>query len=198
MLGVMNLLEAFGISSGVLAAVAYLPYIRDIFKGDAKPERASWFIWVVLASIAFFSQLAEGAKSSLWFTGLDSLGALIIFVLALKYGSGGFTKRDKIGLLAAAVGLLLWYLTRHATVALLMTVIVDASGTFLTVMKTYEDPSTETYAMWMMVTVAGALAMVSVGRLSMTLLVYPFYIFLANFTVVVAKFVGTHKKQLKT
>ncbi|HEX3569144.1 MAG TPA: hypothetical protein VHT70_05750 [Candidatus Saccharimonadales bacterium] len=129
----MSILQFIGVASGVLAAVAYVPYVRDIFKGDAKPERVSWFIWVVLACIAFFSQLAEGAHSSLWFTGLDSVGAVVIFLLALRYGAGGFTRRDKIGLLTAGIGLLLWYVTRHAAIALLLTIIVDASGAWLTV-----------------------------------------------------------------
>lgn len=188
------MLQTIGIIAGALAGVAYIPYVRDILKGRAKPERASWFIWVVLAGIAFFSQLAEGATSSLWFTGLDSLGALAVFLLALKYGLGGFARRDKIALVAAGIGLTLWYITRHAAIALLMTIIVDAASTILTVLKTYEDPGTETYAMWALVTVAGILAMISVGSLNPTLLVYPFYIFLANFAVVVAKYVGTRAK----
>jgi hypothetical protein len=191
------MLQTIGIISGLIAGVAYLPYVRDILKGDAKPERASWFIWVVLASIAFFSQLAQGATGSLWFTGLDSIGALIVFFLALKYGLGGFTRRDKVALVAAGVGLVLWYLTRHAAIALLTTIIIDASGTALTVIKTYEDPSTETYTMWALVTVAGILAMISVGRFNLVLLIYPFYIFLANLVVVLAKFAGTKSKGLK-
>lgn len=190
----MNILQLVGVVSGVLAAVAYIPYIRDIFRGDAKPERASWFIWLVLACIAFFSQLAEGAHSSLWFTAFDSVGALVIFLLALRYGAGGFTRRDKAGLLIAGIGLLLWYVTRHAAAALLMTIIVDASGAWLTVAKTYKNPRTETYAMWAMVAAAGVLAVISVGNMAPTLLAYPFYIFLANVAVVVAKFLGTRRK----
>lgn len=193
----MSILEVAGISAGILAAVAYVPYIRDILNGDAKPERASWLIWVVLAGIAFFSQRTEGARASLWFVGLDGLGALIILLLAIKHGVGGLTRRDKVGLVAAGIGLVLWYVTRHATIALLMTIVVDASGTSLTVLKTYEDPSSETYAMWVMVTIAGILTIVSVGRIDIALLVYPLYIFLANFAVVLAKFVGTTTKRLK-
>jgi hypothetical protein len=194
----MSILQFIGVASGVLAAVAYVPYVRDIFKGDAKPERVSWFIWVVLACIAFFSQLAEGAHSSLWFTGLDSVGAVVIFLLALRYGAGGFTRRDKIGLLTAGIGLLLWYVTRHAAIALLLTIIVDASGAWLTVAKTYKNPRTETYAMWAMVALAGVLAMISVGGMNPALLVYPFYIFLANIAVVFAKFAGSYRKRTES
>lgn len=193
----MDILQAIGFAAGILAMIAYVPYIRDILKGDAKPERTSWFIWVVLAIIAFVSQLAEGARSSLWFTGLDSLGAAAIFVLAVKFGVGGFSRRDKIALLAAGAGLVLWFLTRHAAFALLMTIIIDASGTTLTVLKTYEQPETETYTMWVVVTIAAVLTMVSVGRISVVVMVYPLYIFLANFAVVVAKFAGTRRRKIQ-
>lgn len=188
------MLQTIGIVAGVLAGVAYIPYIKDIVTGGAKPERASWFIWVVLAVIAFFSQLAEGATRSLWFTGLDSLGALAVFGLALWHGVGGFTRRDRVALVAAAVGLVLWYFTRHAAIALFMAIIVDLSGVSLTVIKAYEDPKTETYTMWALVSVAGILAMISVGRWDWLVLAYPFYIFLANFVVVLAKFAGTRLK----
>src|SRR5450631_872873 len=103
------MLESIGVASGVLAAGSYVPYVQDMVKGKVKPERASWLIWAVLAAIAFSSQYAKGATQSLWFTGLDSFGAAVVFFLALKFGIGGMTTRDVGALIAAAVGLALWY-----------------------------------------------------------------------------------------
>lgn len=179
-----------GLASGIIIILSHVPYIRDIILHTTKPERASWFIWLVLGSIAFFSQLAEGATSSLWLNAFDTLGVLITFILAIKFGVGGLNKRDVIALIAAGIGLILWYLTRHASIALIIAILIDASGTTLTVIKAYEDPGSETLLAWLGFALAGILATISVGKLNSILLLYPFYIFLANFSVAVAMFLG--------
>lgn len=188
------MLELIGTLSGILAAISYLPYTRDILGRKAKPERASWLIWSFLAGIAFFSQLSKGATNSLWFAGLDSLGAFIIFCLSIKYGVGGLTRQDIRALAAAGIGLVLWYVSHDAIYALLITIVIDAIGTSLTVMKTYGDPSTETYPMWLIVCAASILATISIGKFDPVLIAYPLYIFGANFAVVIAKFTAEQKK----
>src|SRR5579859_3201994 len=184
-----------GLLAGILAGISYIPYARDILRHRVKPERASWLIWVVLAGIAFFSQLAKGATQSLWLTGLDSLGALTVLLLSLHFGVGGLKRRDVAALIIAAVGLLLWHFTHNALYALLISMGIDAAGTILTVWKTFEDPASETYTMWLLVSIASILALISVGRYNLTLMSYPLYIFMANISVVCAIFVGRHMKR---
>lgn len=187
--------EIIGVAAGILAVVAALPYIFDIFKGRAKPERASWLIWSALAVIAFFSQAAKGATSSLWLTGLDSLASITIFALSVKWGVGGFTRRDIFSLGLAAVGLLLWCFTNDSLYALLIVMGVDALGTGLTVIKTYQDPSTETYTMWVVLSLASLLGIVSVGRFDIQIMAYPIYLFAANAAVVIAKLLATSNQR---
>jgi hypothetical protein len=193
----MNVIFQFlGILAGIISLAAVVPYVRDIIHHKAQPERASWLIWLALSLIAFTSQLAEGATSSLWLTVFDTIGMLIVFSLSLKFGVGGFTRRDIIALLIAATGLMLWYVTRHAVYALFIAMAIDAIGTSLTVVKTYADPTSETYTMWIMVAVAGVLSMISVGKFDLVLLAYPFYILLANLAVVAAIAAGQRRKEL--
>lgn len=188
----MPILKIIGIISGVFAAISYIPYIADILRRKAKPERASWLIWSILFIIVTIAQYFEGARYSLIFTLFDGIGAFTIFVLSIKFGVGGLTKRDIRGLIAAAIGLLLWYLTSNPIFALILSIAVDGIAATLTVLKTFENPKSETYFMWSMVASAALLGMVAVGELNLGLLVYPFYIFLANFSVVVAKFIAEH------
>jgi hypothetical protein len=192
------MLQYFGLAAGIIAIVSHIPYFVDIVRQTTKPERASWFIWTVLGSIAFVTQLVEGASSSLWLTGMDSIGVLLTFILAVKFGTGGLSKRDMRALIAAGIGLILWYITKHASIALLITIFVDLTGTVLTVIKSYEDPESETLITWLGVSLAGLLAMISVGKFNLILLVYPFYIFSANFAVVVAMVIGKRKNGKNT
>ena len=188
------MLQLLGIASGILVGISYIPYIKDIFLHTTKPERASWFIWVVLGGIAFFTQLAEGANWSLWLTGIETIGVLLVFLLSVKYGVGGGTRRDLIALIAAGVGLLLWYFFQHAFIALFIAILIDCIGASLTVIKAYRDPGSETFSTWVLVAIAGILGMLAVGTVDLILLSYPFYIFLSNVAVVIAMMLGKSKR----
>lgn len=187
------MLQILGLLSGTLSAICYVPYIADILKGKTKPERASWLIWGVLGYIAFFSQLAKGATDSLWLTGIQSVGISIIFLLSLKYGVGGLTGKDIFALIAAAAGLALWFLTKEAAVALFIIIGIDAIGGFLTILKAYRYPSSETLVTWVLAGLSGILATFAVGNLNWILLTYPFYTFLLNSLVILAIILGKKK-----
>ncbi|MBA3678861.1 hypothetical protein H0W80_01530 [Candidatus Saccharibacteria bacterium] len=189
--------EFFGIAAGLLTGIAAIPYIIDIVRKKARPERASWFIWLVLAVIAFSTQFAEGATWSLIITAVDSIAVLIIFLLSIKYGEGRITRRDKIGLAVAGIGLVLWFITRHAVIALLFIVAVDASGVVLTLIKTYQEPDSETYTMWLLVAFAAIMSLLSVSIYTVGILIYPFYLFVANVSVPIAKYTGENLKLKK-
>jgi len=190
----MDAIKFFGYLSGTLSVVAIIPYIYDILKGNTKPERASWFIWSALGLIAFFSQMEKGATNSLWMVGTSTVAVIVVSLLSLKLGYGGFSKRDKISLLIAAFGILLWFITKEAAFALFITIFVDSIGSFLTTLKSYEDPESETISTWIIASIAGVFSALSVGEWNFILLVYPLYIFLANFIVFAAIILGKRKK----
>lgn len=185
---------AAGYLSGVAILLSFVPYIRDIFKGKTKPERISWLIWAILGSISFFSQLAKGASYSLVLTGAQTFGDLFIFILAIKYGFGGFLKRDVYALIGAGVGLFLWYMTKEAAVALFMVIFIDAIGVVLTVIKSYENPDTETVSTWVFTFAAGSLACLAVGSFNLILLAFPFYIALAGVAILIAIKLGFQRE----
>src|SRR4051812_14309329 len=98
-----NTLEILGYISGIGMLLTAVPYIRDMLRGKTKPERASWFIWALLMAVSAFSQIAKGGTYSVLFTIFNGFGVLSIALFSIKYGVGGFTKRDKIGLCGVAL-----------------------------------------------------------------------------------------------
>lgn len=191
------MLKIVGIVSGLVMMGASVPYVIDILKKKTKPERASWLIWTILGTIAFFSQMAEGATNSLWMNGLDTFAVITIFVLSLRYGVGGLVKRDIAAMILAGVGPILWYFTKEASVALYIVLAIDITGQVLTLIKSYEDPESETLISWILFGVAGLLSAISVGEWNFVLLIYPLYICLANWSVVVAMILGKRKKSFR-
>ncbi|HUD09607.1 MAG TPA: hypothetical protein VMR77_02305 [Patescibacteria group bacterium] len=189
------MLEVLGIIGGLFALGSFIPYIRDTLLLKVKPQRATFFIWSVLGAIAFFSQLAKGASNSLWLPGLETFGVLITFILSIKYGIGGFSRRDFIALLIAMIGLIIWYFTKEAAIALYLVIFVDALGLYLTIHKAYISPESETHLAWILSAIGGTLVVISVGSFNIILLSYPVYIVLANLAVIVAIQMGLRRQR---
>lgn len=189
------MLQALGLASGILIVISYIPYIRDILTNKTKPERASWFIWLILGSIVFFSQLAQGGSASLFLPATETVFTVIIFLLSLKFGTGGLSKRDIIGLVAAGIGLVMWFYTKQPSVALIIAIFIDLTGAILTIIKAYKEPSSETLITWVLTSLAGILSMFSVGRINWVLLIYPTYIFVGNGVTALAIILGKNNQQ---
>jgi hypothetical protein len=181
-----TLLATFGILSAIVGLIAYPPYLRDMFRGTTKPERASWFIWTVLSGIALVSQIAEGATWSLLMTAANTLGVAVIFLLSIKFGVGGLHRRDIASLIVAAAGLALWAFTKQPMLALIIVIIVDGAGAWLTIYKAHKNPRSETLSTWVIDCVSNALGLLAVGTLKPSLLLYPAYLLVANGAVVLA------------
>ena len=187
---------AIGILAGLISIIMYIPYVRDILKGTTKPERASWLIWSVLGLIAVTSQLSKGATDSIWMTVAQSTGTIIIFLLSIKCGFGGLARRDFIALVAAGTGLCLWFLTNDAIYALAITIVIDGIGAFLTALKSYEFPDSETVITWVLGLTSAVLGTISVGRIDPILMAYPIYVFLANSSVLLGIYLGFRRQKL--
>lgn len=184
-------LAVFGLLSAVLSTFAYVPYIRDTLRRRTQPQRASWLIWSMLSIIAFWSQVYEGATDSLWFAGVQSGGTVIVLLLSIWFGVGGFlNRRDAFVLLIAAGGLVAWYLTETAIYALAITISISLLGGAVTVVKAYWNPESETLSTWIWCFVASVFAILAVGKVDWVILAYPLYLFALNGAIVAATLLG--------
>lgn len=167
------MLELFGIISGIIAVGASIPYIVDIVKGNTKPQRAAWVIFLTLSAISFFAQLAAGATNSSWFPLVLLIQAVIIFVLSFKYGMGGFSKFDVASLIMAVIILIIWWTTSSAALAIICGVIVNTIGKVLVAEKVYKHPETEYLPTWVWSVVASIFSVLAVGSFDWILIISP-------------------------
>lgn len=163
----------FGILGGLIAFLASVPYIIDIVRGNTKPQRMAWVIFLTLSGISFFAQLAEGATDSLWFPLVLFLQAIVIFVLTLKFGVGGFGKFDILTLFLAILIMILWAVTKSAALAIICGVVVNDIGKVLVAKKAYKLPNTEYLPTWVWSVVASLFAVLAVGSFDWILIIYP-------------------------
>jgi hypothetical protein len=182
--------ELFAILSAVIVLFGAPFYFFDILKSKTKPQRTTWFIWTVQGTVALITQAQLGAHWSLLFAGLNAAGNVVVWLLSLKYGVGGWQRIDVAALIIAAIGVVVSVFFRAPLIALAGVILADFAGTVPTLHKTYLDPSSETTITWFALGVSSLLAIFSVGHYTFALLLYPLYYTVANFAIIVAQVMG--------
>lgn len=193
-----DLLLVFGVLSGVLGTLAFVPYIFDSATGRSFPQRASWLIWSVLGAIAFFSQVYEGGGASLWFAGAQVSGTVIVLLVSVWAGTGTYLReQDKVILIVAAFGVGAWITTENAAYALGISIAIGVLAGSVTVAKAYRAHQTETMSTWVISFVASIFAILSVGHFDPVLLAYPVYLFTLYGAIITAMLMGRARDMRK-
>lgn len=144
----MSLPEYIGIISGLFLIVGYIPYTYEIFKGTSVPNRASWFIWSLSTATILIGVHETGTNEAIWVPIADAIGCFLIFILSIFFGTGGWSKTDKISLFISAISLLIWWYTGDAIIALITNLLIYVSGYIPTIKKSITNPQTESLAAW--------------------------------------------------
>lgn len=174
-------MNVFGAASILIALASYAPYIIDILKKRTKPERASWFLWSLTGAIALFLQATQDASlSDMAYLIAQTLAPIIIFIFSIKYGLGGASRRDKIGIGFVAVALILWIIIQNPILSLLILLAVDMTGLVLTSIKTWEMPDTESLVYWLCGPISSGLGIIAIENFNFLNAAFPIYIFIAT------------------
>lgn len=188
----------YGVIAACLGTMAFLPYLRDTLAGRTQPQRASWLIWAVLSFVALASQFWEGATTSLWFAAAKVSGTVLICIIAIWKGTGGYwDRRDSWVLALAGLGLVLWAMTETAVYALAISITISFLGGTITIAKAFADPDSETISMWLVSFVAACFAIAAVGGFDPVLMAYPAYLFVLNAAILLAMLAGRARRTLR-
>jgi hypothetical protein len=214
-----GLAPAAAVGAVVIGFISYAVEVQAIVRRpEVRPERTSWLIWALQYVAYFAAQLTEGGtRGSLWLVGEELAGVLVIYVLSLRYGIGGrLVRRARHhrragwrltpgGLLLAGVcvALMAWSLTRSAAIAVLLLSAVELAGAAPTVAKMYRLPGSEPKTTWLLVGVAGVLAIPALGaRPPAVLYAYPATLIITAVAVVAVSWHAapyrTHKEERRT
>lgn len=165
-----TLLQTFGVISALIGIGTIIPYYVDIVRGNTKPQKVAFLIFAILSTISFFGQLVEGATSSLLLPAVFMIHLWIVFILSLKYGVGGRSKSNIYSFIFSIMILVIWFFTRSAELAIILTVIVNTVGKYLIAEKVYNEPYSDLLLIWWASVFASLFAMISVGELDYILL----------------------------
>lgn len=141
--------------AGIVFLFGYIPYIRAIWKtrmqplgtrGKAEPAKASWVIWTTLDSINCAAMYAANVLNGQIIGAI--MGAMIVVVLALRFGKPGWSALDRLCLAGAAIGIGLWQAFQNPVLGIVTSNLVVAIGSVPTFVSAWHDPSREDKAAW--------------------------------------------------
>ncbi len=177
--------KIFIIISSILALISPIIYSSAILKGDAKPHRTTRLVLLIITSLTTASLFAQRNQVAIWLAGVSTLQSIIIFILSLKYGMGGWTKSDIICLLLALLGIVFWQLTKNPIIALYFAIIADFTGMVPALIKTYRFPKTEIWAFYLLDVFAAGFNLMALKKWTLEEYSYPVYIMLINLVMVI-------------
>jgi len=170
--------------SSFIALISPFIYTRAILKGEAKPHRTTRIVLLIVTALATVSLLAQHDQVSVWLAGVSTLQSIVIFILSIKYGMGGWEKSDIVCLMIAFLGIFLWQTTNEPIIALIASIVADFTGMVPALIKTYKYPETEIWTFYILDTAAGTLNLLAVKYFTIQAVAYPIYIALINLVMV--------------
>lgn len=169
-----------GLLAGLVGVATTVPYVADMARRSTRPHRGTWLIWTLLAIVVCSSQRADGASWSLVMGGTQVVTNGLVFVLALRLGTGGVSVVELALMAFAGLGVAGWVLADDPLIGTASVVAADLAAVGLMVPKTWRDPDSETLATFAFASLGGALAAGAVGGLEVSLLLYPAYYCVVN------------------
>lgn len=179
-----NWQATLGVVAGFLSILCCVPYIVTILQGKTKPNRATWWIWAILSLVISVSYYSTGAVNTIWLPVCGGIGQLLVAILSLKYGEGGWNRFDRVCLLGVGISLLLWWGFSSPFIALLFNIVIDCLGALPTIRKSYYEPEKENLLTWSLYLTGSTLNLFAIEHWSVELSAFPLYIFCVNATIV--------------
>ncbi len=167
-----------GILSGLLLIIADIPYALNAYRRKTQPHRVTWFVVFILNLIGFANQLASGATHSLWLFGTAVFVTLVISILSISRGVGGYEIVDIVALVGSIIGLGLWWWLNTPLASIIANVVVGWIALTPTYIKSYKNPASETKITWLLASVSALLGTLAVGELKFDLLILPLNAFI--------------------
>jgi hypothetical protein len=159
--------------AGTISLAAYVPYILSILRKETKPNRASWIIWAIVSSIIALSYREAGASYAFLAPVGYVIGSIIVVMLSIRNGVGGWTLFDRRCLIGAAISLVLWRILESPMSALLINLFIDLLGTLPTLRKAWYQPETESKVAWSMFSLGTIVNLFAIEKWSFSMAVYP-------------------------
>ena len=141
-----------------------ISYLWAVIKGEAKPNKVTWFLWALAPLIGFAAQWVEGVGLSSLMTFAVGFGPLLVFLASFmnKKASWKITKFDLFCASISILAIILWVLTNDALLALFFSIIADLVACFPTLIKSWYYPETEEYKAYLFAGISALITLLTI------------------------------------
>ena len=136
---------AFAIAGAVINFAGGLSYVRAILKGEAAPNRVTWFLWAFVPLIAGLAQLRSGVGISTLVVMSVGASPACVVIASFVAGTGSWKLGpfDYVCGACALAALALWAVTGDPVTAIVLSILGDAAAALPTLRKAWIAPATE-------------------------------------------------------
>jgi hypothetical protein len=167
--------------SGAFSVWSVCVYLKDMFRGETRPNIVSVSLWTICQIIALVAQWRAGASFSLVLMVLVTFNTLAVLWYALRgYGYREYDWFDLASLLASILAIVLWQATDNPVLAIIFSIAADLFATLPTLKKIGKVPQSEPLLGWFLVAVASVIGSLSSEIRDTANLAFPIYLFLVN------------------
>jgi hypothetical protein len=186
--------QTIGLLSALLNLSSIIPYVYSIIKGKARPNRVTWIIWSFLAWTLFIASLQSGAKATSFWLGSAVFNSTLIAILSFWRG---VWKKDTLEIscfIFGIIGIVLWLVTKQASVSVYVGAIVDIIAIIPTVRKVLKDPLSEPKIAWTMGITAAVLNVLAIDSTKLVIIFPPVSVLFWHLLIVVPIYFKKHGK----
>lgn len=167
----------------LIAALGFLPYLKETVKGTVKPRIASWATWSLVTGIATVAALSEGAYTSAFLTGVATVIQLSILVMALRKGDYDYNWIDGVSQTISLIGIGAWLLSDNATYAIVFSIIADFFGAVPTFYHSWVSPHDESWKPFVLSGLGASISFLAVTELTFIAAGFPIYLALVGYAL---------------
>lgn len=177
-----------GLFSGILILSSFVSYIFGIIRGTTKPNRATWFMLSAISLLIATSYYDLGAKSTFWPAASVATGTVVVALLAIRFGSGGWNWLERVCIAACSVSAIFYMYSDSPLTILILSLLMDGAALVPTMRHAIQSPHEEDKTAWTLTLIADALAVAAIDQWHFSIIVYPLYMVIVNGIIVVILF----------
>lgn len=166
--------------SSILMVIAILPYLIEVIKKKTRPRVVTWIIWSVLTFTGFLAAILDKQYSTAILLGLSAVSTLLIVIFGWKLGDKKIERIDKVCLIGAVIGVILWQIFNSAAVAVIAMIVVDLIGGIPTLVHAWKKPNEETWVTFLISTFASFLTLLTISNWKITAFAFPLFLTVMN------------------
>jgi multisubunit Na+/H+ antiporter MnhG subunit len=182
------MLEYIVVVGAVFSLLGALAYIRSMFKGETKPNRVTWFMWLLAPFIATAASLSNGVSWAVVPVFMAGFSPFLIFTASFftKKAYWKLTTFDYLCGIISALALGLWLLTSLPDLAIILAIISDGLAAVPTFVKAWHNPKTESTWPFTIGMLSPMTVFLVARTWSFSELAFPAYLIVVNVLILIA------------